>query len=102
MSDRRERLQQVVADLREYDCIDDAFLAKSFTDQLLILDVEQGAAIPEPVLETLRANDLRGIESVYGEDSEAHSVVGDVGDVTRHHFVDVQTRGSHQSYVVDQ
>lgn len=102
MSDRRERLQRVAADLQEYDCIDDAFLAKSFTDQLLILDVEQGEAIPEAVLETLRDNDLRGAESVYGEDSEAHTVVGDLDDVTRHHFVDVRTRGSHQSYVVDQ
>jgi hypothetical protein len=102
MSDRRERLQRVASDVLEYDCVDDAFLAKSFTDRLLILDIEQGEAVPDPVLETLRENDLRAIESVYGEDGETRSVVGDLDDVTRHHFVDGQTRGSHQSYVIEQ
>lgn len=101
MSNRRETLQRIASDLLAYDCIDDAFLAKSFTDRLLILDVEQDEAIPDPVIETLREHNLRGIESVYGEDSDAHSVVGNVGNVTRHHFVDVQTRGSHQSHVVN-
>ena len=34
-------------------------------------------------------------------DDEQGSFAGAVGDATRHHFVDVQTRGAHQSYVVD-
>jgi hypothetical protein len=72
MSDRRETLQQVASELLAYDCIDDAFLAKSFTDRLLILDVEQSAQLPEPARETLRGNDLRGIEGVYGEEASAY------------------------------
>ncbi|MXR51430.1 hypothetical protein GRX03_07415 [Halovenus sp. WSH3] len=101
MSDRRDALQEVADQLVEYDGIRDAFLAKSFTDRLLIVDVERDRELPDPALALLDEHDLRGIEEVYGEDSERRSVVGDVGDATRHHFVDVQTRGDHQSYVVD-
>lgn len=101
MSDRRETLQDVAERLIERDVVEDAFLAKSFTDRLLIVDVEQGEEIPDSVLTMLETHDLRAIEEVFGEDGEHRSVVGDVGDATRHHFVDVQTRGAHQSYVLD-
>lgn len=81
--------------------VDDAFLAKSFTDRLLILDVCQGESIPADLEQVLSNHGLHGYEGVYGDDEAARSFAGDVGESTRHHFVDVQTRGSHQSYVVE-
>lgn len=101
MSDRTERLRDLADELTAHEVVADAFLAKSFTDRLLILDVRSGADLPGAVVERLEAHDFRGAEGVYGDDEDARSVVGDVGDATRHHFVDVRTRGTHQSYVVD-
>lgn len=103
MTDRTERLRDLADELAAREDVADAFLAKSFTDRLLILDVRSDGDVPEAVVDRLEAHDLRGAEGVYGDgdDEDARSVVGDVGDGTRHHFVDVRTRGAHQSYVVD-
>lgn len=101
MTERAAELRRLAERLRERDVVDDAFLAKSFTDQLLILDVCQGESIPDDLERLLADSDLRGAAEVYGDDEGAPSGLGDVGDSTRHHFVDVQTRGSHQSYVVE-
>lgn len=101
MTDREERLRQLVADVSDHSAVDDAFLAKSFTDRLLVVDVRRGADVPDSVVTRLAEHDLYGAADVYGTDDHAHSHVGDVGDSTRHHFVDVQTRGSHRSYVLD-
>jgi len=102
MSDRTERLRDLADDLAAHEAVADAFLAKSFTDRLLILDVRSDADLPEAVVERLEAHDLRGAEGVYGDDAAAtRSAVGEVGEATRHHFVDVQPRGAHQSYVVE-
>ncbi|MFB6137217.1 MAG: hypothetical protein ABEJ42_02605 [Halobacteriaceae archaeon] len=113
MTDRREALESLAADLRERDDVADAFVAKSFTDHLLVLDVH-GEAVPADVRDRLAERDLRGVGEVYG-DGEAEdgaaggagapsapaSTAGAVGDATRHQFVDCRTRGEHQSYVVD-
>jgi hypothetical protein len=100
MSDRRATLEAVTEHLCEYDAIVDAFLAKSFTDRLLIVDVETGENLPPAAVELLHEHDLRGIDSLDDESAQIRSAVGDVGGATRHHFVDVQTRGSHQSDTV--
>jgi hypothetical protein len=42
-----------------------------------------------------------GANEVYGEDGSDVSFAGTVGDTARHQFVDVRTRGDHQSYVVE-
>jgi len=101
MTDRADRLRQLAAEISDHSTVDDAFLAKSFTDRLLVVDVSRGADVPESVMTRLAEHDLYGAADVYGTDDTTHSHAGDVGDSTRHHFVDVQTQGSHRSYVVD-
>jgi|GEM_PF-804844 len=98
MSDREAELRQLVAELREHEAIDDAFLAKSFTDRLVIVDVVDGDEMPATVVDRLADHDVRERDET---DGVGGSFPSDVGDATRHHFVDVQTRGAHQSYVVD-
>ena len=99
MADRETELRTVAERLRTHDAVDDAFLAKSFTDQLLVVDVA-GDGLPEEVIDRLAAHDLHGVNEVYGDDG-TRSFAGRVGEGTRHQFVDVRTRGDHQSYVVD-
>ncbi|GGK73342.1 hypothetical protein [Haloarcula sebkhae] len=101
MTDRQAALRALAGELTDYEPITDAFLAKSFTDQLLIVDVRDGASLPAAVTDKLADRDLRPAESVYSDNETPHSAVGNVGDATRHHFVDVRTRGSHRSYVVE-
>ncbi|MXR40545.1 hypothetical protein GRX01_04180 [Halobaculum sp. WSA2] len=100
MGDRRDELEDVVSDLRARDAIADAFIAKSFTDRLVIVDIEGRDEVPADVIEHLADHDLRGAEGVYS-DGEGQSFAGSVGDTTRHHFLDMRTRGAHQSYVVE-
>lgn len=101
MTDRKAELRELAADLTEHDRITDAFLAKSFTDQLLIVDVSDGESIPPALADRLAEHDLRPADAVYEDADGGRSTLGDVGSATRHHFVDVRTRGSHRSYVVE-
>jgi hypothetical protein len=101
MTDRDAELRSLASELRERDAVADAFLAKSFTDQLLVLDLQQDGAVPSDIVESLRDHDLVGANEVYGEDGSDVSFAGTVGDTARHQFVDVRTRGDHQSYVVE-
>jgi hypothetical protein len=100
MTDREAELRQLTAELRDHGAIEDAFLAKSFTDRLVIVDVGDGAEVPSGVSERLAELDLHPADAVYGDDAGS-SFAGAIGTATRHHFVDVRTRGSHRSYVVD-
>ena len=101
MTDRQADLRALAGELTDSDPITDAFLAKSFTDQLLVVDVRDGEELPAAVRDRLADRDLLPADSVYGADDARRPAVGDVGDATRHHFVDVRTRGSHRSYVVE-
>lgn len=101
MSDRKAELRQLATALCDYDVVEDAWLAKSFTDQLLVVDLKKGAAIPDEVTERLNDHDLYGANEVYETDGEDQSSAGAIANATRHQFVDVQTRGEHQSYVID-
>jgi hypothetical protein len=101
MTDREEQLRGVAAEVSDHQAIDDAFTAKSFTDLLVIVDVEGMETVPDDVVKLLAEYDCYGADRVYGDDGGNHSFLGDVGNGTRHHFVDVRTRGSHQSYVID-
>jgi len=95
MSDRQTELRELAGELRDHDRITDAFLAKSFTDQVLIVDVSGDGTLPDPVESRITDAGLRGDE---GTDT---SFRGEVGGATRHQFVDTRTRGCHQSYVVE-
>lgn len=101
MTDRRTELRELVARVRERDAVEDAWLAKSFTDRLLVVDVAADASLPADLAEELADYDLRGANEVYGTDADRQSFAGTLGDATRHQFVDVRTRGDHQSYVLD-
>jgi hypothetical protein len=92
MTDREAELRRLATTLREHDAVADAFIAKSFTDRLLIVDIQRGDSIPRRLVESISDHDLVGANV---------SFAGAVGDETRHQFVDVRTRGDHQSYVVE-
>ena len=101
MTERENELRCLASELREHDVVTDAFLAKSFTDHLLIVDIQCGESIPRDIVESLQDNDLVGANEVYGDSGADVSFAGSVGTATRHQFVDVLTRGDHQSYVVE-
>ncbi|EMA05550.1 hypothetical protein SAMN05443574_10846 [Haloarcula vallismortis] len=101
MTDRQAELRTLSGELTDSEGITDAFLAKSFTDQLLIVDVRDGEPLPTAVADQVADRDLLPADEVYGEAAANQSAIGNVGDATRHHFVDVRTRGSHRSYVVE-
>jgi hypothetical protein len=101
MTEREVELRRLAGTLNERDAVADAFLAKSFTDRLLIIDFQGDGQLPPDIVETLSNHDLIGANEVYGETGTDVSFAGTVGDTTRHQFVDIRTRGDHQSYVVD-
>ncbi|MBZ6494987.1 hypothetical protein [Natrinema longum] len=101
MTDREALLQDLARRLREYDAVNDAFLAKSFTDRHLILDLEDGHSLPGELRDLLADHDLQGANEEYDTGGDDPSFAGDLEDGTRHQFVDTRTRGDHQSYVVE-
>lgn len=101
MPDRTTELRRLAADLTDHEVVEDAWLAKSFTDRLLVLELRAGASVPPAVTDRLAAHDLRGANAVYGTDADHPSFVGTVGGAERHQFVDTLTRGEHRSYVVE-
>lgn len=92
MTDREAVLQ---------DLADNAFIANSFTDRLVVIDLKGDAELPQTVEESLRDHGLRGANAVYATGDLNCSFAGGFGDVTRHQFVDMETRGDHQSHIVD-
>jgi len=101
MTDREAELRRLATTFREHDAVADAFVAKSFTDRLLIVDIRRGDSIPRRLVESISDHDLVGANEVYDDDGVDVSFAGAVGEGTRHQFVDVRTRGDHQSYVVE-
>jgi len=103
MSERDAELRELTTDLREHEGVADAYLAKRSTDRLVIVDVDDADAVPTDVEARLSAHGLCGAVEVDedDEDDEHGSFAGGIPDATRHHFVDLQTRYSHRSHVVD-
>jgi len=102
MTDRDATLRDLAARARGYDAVEDAFLAKSFTDQMVVVDLRPDAdAVPERLVALLEANGCYGANEVYDRDGDDGSSAGAVGGADRHQFVDTETRGDHRSYVVD-
>jgi hypothetical protein len=99
--DRETEIQRLLDGIQDCEAVADAWTAKSFTDLLLVVDVREGAELPAAVEELLEAHGFRGANEVY-ETTEQGSFVGSVPTGTRHQFVDVQTRGAHQSYVIEE
>jgi hypothetical protein len=101
-ADRETELRELAARARKFDAVEDAFLAKSFTDRLLVVDLNAAdRTVPDELVSLLEAYGCRGANEVYGRDGETRSSTGAFGGATRHQFVDTETRGEHQSYVVE-
>lgn len=100
MTDRRAELEGLVRTLLEFDAVDNAWVAKSFTDRVLVVETDS-EELPPAIEARLREHDLRGANGVYGVEDEDTSFVGHVAGGSRHRFVDTRTRGEHRSYVVD-
>lgn len=98
--DRRADLEAVADAVRDHAAVADAFVAKSFTDRHVVVDLERDGKVPEAVIERLAAADCRPADAVYDE-AACRGFAGASGDATRRHFVDVRTRGEHRSYVVE-
>jgi hypothetical protein len=101
MTDRESTLRELASRAREYDAVADAFLAKSFTDRMIVVDLCGADAVPEELVALLEANGCYGANEVYDRDAEDGSSAGTVDGADRHEFVDTETRGDHRSYVVD-
>ncbi|WP_435129863.1 hypothetical protein [Halobaculum sp. D14] len=95
MPTRETELRRLTETVCEHPAVADAWLAKSFTDRLFVVDLADGERLPDDVRETLAANGLRGCNEVYGTASSDPSSVGAVGGGTRHRFVDVRSRDEH-------
>ena len=64
--DREATLEDLTERMCEYDAVADAFLAKSFTDRLLVLDLETEGPVPDEIRAVLADHDLRGANSTTG------------------------------------
>lgn len=100
--DREAELQELAARARDHPRVVDAFLAKSFTDRLLAVDLESGTGeVPQTLVTLLEDHGCYGANEVYGRECDDSSGAGTFGGRERHQFVDTETRGEHRSYVVD-
>jgi hypothetical protein len=101
MNDRETRLRDLADEVCAYDAVADAWLAKSFTDRLFVVDLEPDATLPDELPDRLAEYDLYGANEVYDVSDDSRSFSGAVAGANRHQFVDVRTRGDHQSYVLE-
>lgn len=102
VTDRDSELRELAARAREYDAVADAFLAKSVTVRLIVVDRRSDAdAVPEELVALLEANGCHGANEVYDRAAADSSSADTVDGADRHQFVDTETRGDHRSYVVD-
>lgn len=101
MADRAAEIHDLAADLAEYDAVADAWLAKSFTDRLLVVEVRAGAVLPADAAALVREHGLAGYNEVHDVGVEAPAFAGDLSRGDRYRFVDLETRGELQSYVVE-
>jgi len=97
--ERRARLRALADEICTHEAVTDAWLAKSFGDRLFVVDLAPAADLPAEIRERLAAHDLAGANEVY--DVDEGSFAGVVAGANRHQFVDVRTRGDHQSYVLE-
>lgn len=101
MSDRATELRRLAQEIADRDGVTDAWTAKSFTDRLFVVEVPPGETLPEAVEREIVAHDCRGADEVYEMDGvDGPDFAGDLEDGRRYRFVDVQSRGELQSYVV--
>lgn len=94
MPDRHATLRDLVLTLCELEIVENAWFAKSFNDQLLIIDLQPETSMPTDVRDLLAEHDFYGFNEVYDVDNTDQSLVGSVHDINRHQFVDVKSNRS--------
>lgn len=93
---RRDTLERVAADVAAHEAVVDAWVAKSFTDRVLFVEMPAGDPVPPAVVGTLRDHGLEGVNDAYGIDGTAdaeRSFAGEHGGLAQHRFLDVTSRG---------
>jgi len=101
MTDRRERLRELADDLAERDDLGDAYVAKSFTDRLFVVEVPADRSIPGAVTDRLAEHDVYPASEVYEDGDRPQVPFAGADGHDQYRFVDVRSRGELQSYVVD-
>ncbi|WP_459192161.1 hypothetical protein [Halosimplex sp. J119] len=102
MGERAAELSALADRLPEREGVRDAWTAKSFTDRLFVVEIPEAGSLSEDLRWTLHEHDLREANEVYEVDGvEDADYAGDLSDGRRYRFVDVQSRGEMQSYVVE-
>jgi len=100
MADRERELRELAEDIAASDGVSDAWLAKSFTDLLLVIEVADGA-VPDDLVETLADRGLVGYNEFHDVSADDPATAGTVAGGDRYRFVDRRSRGTQQSYVVE-
>lgn len=101
MDDREVALRELAEDLLEREVVADAWLAKSFTDRLFVVELAVDEELPASIREELVAAGLQPYNDLHDVPAMDAAFAGDLADARRYRFVDVQSRGSLQSYVVE-
>ena len=102
MTERSAELSALADRLTDDGAVTDAWTAKSFTDRLFVVEVSTDGRLPAGVRATLHDHGLREANEVYEMDGTRDAdFAGELADGRRYRFVDVQSRGEMQSYVVE-
>lgn len=101
MTERREELRALADKLTQRPGIVDAYTAKSFTDRLFVIEVPEGETVPQEVADVLAEHSVYPTAEVYGEDSPPEAPFAGSEDHDQFRYVDAESRGELQSYVVD-
>ena len=101
MSDRERQLRDLADRLTDRDGVLDAWTAKSFTDRLFVLELQDGTALSDDLRNLLHQHDLRGYNEVHDVGVDDAAFAGELDRGDRYQFVDVRHRGELQSYVIE-
>ncbi|WP_256393316.1 hypothetical protein [Natronoarchaeum rubrum] len=89
---RRDELEALADRIAGFDGVERAWVAASFQDTLLFVEVPSGAALPDAVAELLEERGLTGANEAYGIDAAGASDAGNVGAYEQHRFVDTAAK----------
>lgn len=85
---RRDELEALADRVAAIDGVERSWVAKSFQDTLLFVEVPSERALPDAAAELLENRGLTGANEAYGIDATGASDAGNVGDYEQHRFVD--------------
>lgn len=89
MTDFRDDLAALAADLEHLDSVEMAWSANSFGDRVLFVELPDDGAVPDDVSAMIADAGLVGVNEAYDISTEAGaSSAGPVGDRHEHRFVD--------------